>query len=75
LKKGITVAVLYVEILSQPMLALTPILTKMNLTITLLWYGGSFVMHLIMGSVLGAVVNHGLRNASNLKTSFRGLLA
>jgi hypothetical protein len=61
LKKSILLGILYVEILSQPLLATTPILLKMTAPSTLLWYGGSFVMHLIAGIVLGAVVGHGLR--------------
>ncbi len=43
------------------MLALTPILLKMTVPATLQWYGGSFVMHLMAGMVLGAVVGRGLR--------------
>jgi hypothetical protein len=61
LKKGVILAVLYVEILSQPILAATPVLLKMTALTTLLWFGGSFVMHLIWGIVVGAVVSYGLR--------------
>ena len=61
LKKSILVAILYVEILSQPLLATTPILLKMAAAATLQWYGGSFLMHMIAGVVLGAVVGLGLR--------------
>jgi len=57
LKKGIVLAVLYVEILSQPILATTPILLRMTVPETLQWFGGSFVMHLMWGIVLGAVVS------------------
>jgi hypothetical protein len=60
LKKGIIVAVLYVEILSQPILATTPLLLSMTATETLQWFGVSFVMHLIYGVVLGVVVSYGL---------------
>lgn len=60
-KKGIILAVVYVEILSQPILATTPILLKMTTPETLQWFGGSFVMHLIWGVVLGLVVSYGLR--------------
>jgi hypothetical protein len=63
LKKTILLAILYVEILSQPLLATTPILLKMTMPVTLQWYGGSFVMHLILAVVLGAIVGHGLRLA------------
>jgi hypothetical protein len=75
-KKSILLAIFYVEILSQPILATTPILLKMTLPATLQWYGGSFVMHLILAIVLGAVVGYGLRQGSaslsktNLQQSF-----
>ncbi len=61
LKKSVLFAVLYAEIFSQPMLALTPVLLGMNASDTLQWYSGSFGMHLIWGCVLGVVVNWGLR--------------
>ena len=74
LKKSILLAIIYVEILSQPMLATAPILLKMTVPAMLQWYGGSFVMHLIMAVVLGSVVGYGLRlapagNRSNRETS------
>ena len=61
LKKSIIVAIIYVEILSQPILATTPILLKMTVPAILQWYGGSFVMHLMLAVVLGTVVSYGLR--------------
>ena len=61
--KSTLLGILYVEILSQPLLATTPILLKMTAAATLQWYGGSFIMHMIAGAVLGAVVGHGLRLA------------
>jgi hypothetical protein len=64
LKKSILLGILYVEILSQPLLATTPILLKMTAPATLQWYGGSFIMHMIAGAVLGAVVGRGLRLAN-----------
>lgn len=63
LKKNIVFAVLYVEILAQPILATTPILLKMNAAETMQWFGFSFVMHFLMAVVLGAVVSNGLRLA------------
>ena len=63
LKKSILLGILYVEILSQPLLATTPILLKMSAAATLQWYAGSSVMHLIAGAVLGAVVGRGLQLA------------
>ena len=62
LKKIMIAAILYVEILSQPILVTTPILLKMGTPATLQWYGGSFVMHLIMSIVLGVIVGYGLRS-------------
>ncbi len=61
LKKGIGYAVIYVEILAQPILASTPVLLKMTAAETVQWFGGSFVMHFIFGVVLGVVVSYGLR--------------
>ena len=63
LKKTSFAAFVYVELLSQPILATTPILLKMKAPATLLWFGGSFVMHLILSIVLGVIVGYGLRTA------------
>ena len=60
LKKVTIAAFLYVEILSQPILASAPILLKMEAPATLQWFGGSFVMHLILSIVLGVIVGYGL---------------
>jgi hypothetical protein len=64
IKISIILAIIYVEILSQPLLATTPVLLKMTVPATVQWYGGSFVMHLMVGVVLGAVVGRGLRPES-----------
>lgn len=63
LKKIVIASVLYVQILSQPILALTPILLKMTALEVLQWYCGAFAMHLVAGIVLGVVVGRGLRPA------------
>jgi len=62
-KKIVAIAVLYVEIVSQPILAMTPFLLKMTAADTLQWFGSSFVMHLVWGIVLGVIVSHGLQPA------------
>jgi hypothetical protein len=60
--KQITIAAfLYVEILSQPILVSTPLLLKMKTPATLQWYGGAFLMHLVMSIVLGVIVGYGLQ--------------
>jgi hypothetical protein len=63
LKKITIAAFVYVEILSQPILATTPILLKMKAAATLQWFGGASVMHLILSIVLGIIVGYGLRSA------------
>ena len=64
LKKVTIAAFVYVEVLSQPILATTPILLKMDTSAILQWFGGSFVMHLILSIVLGVIVWYGLRSSS-----------
>jgi len=64
MKKGIGFAVLYIEILSQPILATTPILLKMTAPETLQWFGISFWMHFLWAVVLGTIVSYGLRSAT-----------
>ena len=64
LKKRVMFAVLYVEILSQPMLVMTPVLLQTSTSETFVWFGGSFIMHLIWGVVLGVVLSLGLRLAT-----------
>ncbi|MCW5851068.1 MAG: hypothetical protein KIT87_13415 [Anaerolineae bacterium] len=60
-QKGVILGVLYIEIVSQPILATSPIILKMTAAETWLWFGVSAVMHMIWGAVLGAVVRYGLR--------------
>lgn len=67
-KKMILYAVVFVEILSQPLLALAPILLKMTAAEILLWFGGSLVMHLVWGLILGAMMSRGLRLSDAVKT-------
>lgn len=62
--KGVGLGILSVEIMSQPMLAAAAIILKMTASQTAQWVGMSFVMHLVYGGVLGAVVICGLRTAT-----------
>ncbi len=55
LKKNVLQAVLYAEVLSQLILSMTPILLKMPAQETLLWYAGSFMVHMLWGIVMGVV--------------------
>ncbi len=56
-------AVLYVELISQPMLVTVPIFLQLPLAQTLEWYAGSTVMHLICALMLGTVAWHGLERS------------
>jgi hypothetical protein len=60
LKKNVVCAVLYAEVLSQLILTTMPILLKMSRSETVLWFAGSFVLHLTWGIVLGFVMHYGL---------------
>ena len=61
--KGVGLGILSVEIMSQPMLAAADIILQMTASQTAHWVVMSFVMHLVYGGVLEAVVNCGLRSA------------
>lgn len=60
LKKNVAFAVIYAEVLSQLILTTMPILLKMSGSETVLWFAGSFVLHLTWGIVLGFVMHYGL---------------
>jgi hypothetical protein len=61
--KAVGLGVLYVEIMSQPLLAAAAWVLQMTVAETVQWFGISFVMHLVYGLVLGLVVRYGLRGA------------
>ncbi len=64
IKKGVGLGILYVEVLSVPLLATATLVLNMTPTATALWFGVSVVMHLAYGAVMGAVVSYGLRSAA-----------
>ncbi len=59
LKKYLIYAVLYAEVLSQVILTFTPVLLSMSAQETMMWYAGSFVVHMIWGIVMGFVTYYG----------------
>jgi hypothetical protein len=69
LKKNLIVSFVYVEILSQPILASAAILLKMTTLLTWLWFVGSFFMHLIFSFVLGFLVWYGFRRNSTTRST------
>jgi len=64
IKKGVGLGVLYVEVLSLPLLAMATFVLSMTAAATALWFGISVLMHLVYGAVMGAVVSYGLRSAA-----------
>ena len=76
LKKNLIYAVVYAEVLSQLILALTPVLLRMPAQETMLWFAGSFVLHLIWGIVMGVGTYYGwqvgTRKYRNLQTEVSG---
>jgi hypothetical protein len=64
IKKGAGLGILYVEVLSLPLLAMATFVLEMTAAATALWFGVSVVMHLAYGAVMGAVVSCGLRSAA-----------
>jgi hypothetical protein len=61
LQKAIGLGVLYVEVMSLPLLAAAAWVLQMTAAETAQWFGISFVMHLVYGLVLGLVMYYGLR--------------
>lgn len=54
--QGVGLAVLYVEVVSQPLLVAAALLLHMTAAEAARWFGISFVMHLVYGLVLGLIV-------------------
>ena len=62
-KKGVGLGILYTEVISLPILVMPPIILKWTASAAAQWFGFSFVMHAIWGTVIGVVVSYGLRSA------------
>jgi len=58
LKKGVWLGILYIELVSQPILVTAPLLTRMTTADIVQWYGLSTMMHLIYGMILGGVLHY-----------------
>ena len=57
-RKKVGLSVLYVEAMSLPLLSAGTLALKMNDADAVLWFGISFVMHLVYGLVLGLVAGY-----------------
>jgi len=57
MKKGIALGILFVEVMSQPLLVTAAVVLKMTASQTMQWFGVSFIMHLVYGGILGAIVS------------------
>jgi hypothetical protein len=62
LRKMGVVGILYVEVLSLPLLAAGAFALQMKLADAALWFAISFVLHLVYGLALGVVIHLGLKN-------------
>jgi hypothetical protein len=60
-KKALGLGVVYVELMSLPLLVAAAWVLRMNTAETAQWFGVSFVMHLVYGLVLGMVAYYGPR--------------
>ncbi len=63
LKKGIIVGIIYIEIVSQPILATAPLLKDMTASGIFQWYALSTVMHSIYGIILGGILSYKQKKA------------
>jgi hypothetical protein len=57
-QKRVGLSILYVEIMSLPLLAVGILALEMSAANAVLWFGISFVMHLVYGLVLGIVTSY-----------------
>jgi hypothetical protein len=60
LQKRVGLSVLYVEVMSLPLLAAGTLALKMGAASAALWFSISFVMHLVYGLALGVVTSYGV---------------
>ena len=65
--KALGVGILYVEILSQPLLIAAAVVLQMTSAQAAQWFGVSFVMHLVYGGVLGLVLRYWLGGAPEVR--------
>lgn len=68
-KKRVGLSIFYVEVMSLPLLAAGTLALKMSAADAVLWFGISFIMHLVYGLVLGLVTNYGADRAVLLSAS------
>ena len=66
IKKGIALGIVYIEVVSQPILAASPLVLQMTTAETIQWFGICACMHLIWGAVLGGLVGYRLRAPGNV---------
>jgi hypothetical protein len=60
LRKRVGISILFVEVMSLPMLAAGTLALKMSAASAALWFSISFVMHLVYGLVLGVITSYGV---------------
>lgn len=63
-KKDMALGIVFVEAMSIPMLTMAAIVLEMEASRAALYFGTSFVMHLVFGSVLGLTTSYALRRGA-----------
>jgi hypothetical protein len=63
LQKRIGLSILFVEVMSLPMLAAGSLALKMSIASAAQWFSISFCMHLVYGLVLGLITSYGVGGA------------
>jgi hypothetical protein len=68
LKKRVGRSILFVEVMSLPLLAAGTMALKMDAVSAALWFSISFVMHLVYGLVLGVITSYGVGGMAGRST-------
>jgi hypothetical protein len=69
LKKRVGFSILFVEVMSLPLLVAGTFALNMGAADAALWFSISFVMHLVYGLVMGVVASFGVRDRAELSSN------
>ena len=68
LQKRVGLSILFVEVMSLPLLTAGTMALKMDAVSAALWFSISFVMHLVYGLVLGVITSYGVGGMAGRST-------
>jgi len=72
IQKVVGLGILYVELMSLPLLGAAALILKMTASASAQWFGISFVMHLVYGIGLGLITYYGLRSSASQPLLYSG---